>query len=111
MLLELLAEMDPGVATASPAAPAVTPAAVAPATVAPADAKRAAGIAAERLKIAEQIKADKAERARIRAQMQADRSNTATRELRTSRAQLPAGGGANINRYGDIGVDLNSGGG
>ena len=44
------------------------------------------------------------------AQMLADRQNQQHREVRASHAQLPQGGGTRLNRFSDIGVDLNKGG-
>lgn len=67
-------------------------------------------VLAERQRVLDKIKREKAEKNRIKAQMLADRQNQQHREVRASHAQLPQGGGTRLNRFSDIGVDLNKGG-
>jgi len=136
ILWDLVNEMDPQPAAQAPVAPSPVAAAAASraaaaASTAPAPASSAAcapgggssaskrakvasgeeAVLAERQKVLDKIKREKAEKRRIKAQMQADRVNQQHREIRASHAQLPEGGGTRLNRFSDIGVDLNKGGG
>ncbi|XP_058970615.2 peptide-N(4)-(N-acetyl-beta-glucosaminyl)asparagine amidase [Pocillopora verrucosa] len=65
----------------------------------------------ERRKVLEKKKFEDQEKARIKAQIQADRKNIKDREMRESRARKPEKFGGKITKFGDIGVDLNKGGG
>ncbi|CAH3125289.1 unnamed protein product [Pocillopora meandrina] len=65
----------------------------------------------ERRKVLEKKKFEDQEKARIKTQIQADRKNIKDREMRESRARKPEKFGGKITKFGDIGVDLNKGGG
>eukprot|EP00054_Salpingoeca_dolichothecata_P002948 m.24618 g.24618 ORF g.24618 m.24618 type:complete len:192 (+) comp13413_c0_seq2:139-714(+) len=72
--------------------------------------KKRQALKAEREKLKAKMQRDKEERARVKAQIEADRKNKAAQGVEASKARDIKFGG-NINRFEDIGVDLNRGGG
>jgi hypothetical protein len=121
LLADLLAGNPQLETVAQPVTAIHTPAAIAPhprsyeQAITPSGAESSKAelkAAEERAKLLLNLKRQKADKARIRKQMEADRKQVACRKLKSSQSKLTnAGGGANVARYADIGVDLNSGGG
>jgi hypothetical protein len=72
--------------------------------------KKAAVLAKERAANEAQMRKLKADKLRIRKQLEADRQEAARRQLRDSHA-TERNFGSRINRFADVGVDLNKGGG
>mmetsp|Transcript_16745 Transcript_16745/g.43458 ORF Transcript_16745/g.43458 Transcript_16745/m.43458 type:complete len:189 (-) Transcript_16745:382-948(-) len=110
MLLDAAAPPAPAVAAAPPLPQAASPPPAVAAAAAAERAKKDAVLAKEKAAVAERLRRAKAEKARIKKQLEADREEAARRRARDSHAtQRPLG--SNVQRYSDIGVDLNKGGG
>lgn len=71
--------------------------------------KKAAVLAKERAAMEAHLRKVKAEKDRIRKQLEDDRQEAARRQLRASHA-TERSFGSRINRFADVGVDLNKGG-
>ena len=71
--------------------------------------KKAAVLAKERAAMDAHLRKLKADKARIRKQLEDDRQEAARRQLRASHA-TERNFGSRINRFADVGVDLNKGG-